>query len=217
MVCLYGISPNASDGLQMCFGGMWRGCSAAAARALYPRRDRLSPDQQIKLSVGGSVFLVYEKEMLAAGSPLLTEAIQAGPCDDGEYFLDRDGTYFHFTLEYIRHGASAFTCQTSSGEPRLNVSHNVRRHLLLEASVLGLSDMRKTLEELNIATPLTSSSGRQAREAIQNGYYQAAVTRSENDLPILACLSSEGASLHGFEKCLACCNPIAWTVIPPEE
>lgn len=217
MSCLSGAYSDAAGGLGLhrCFGDVWQGCSKAAVAS----RRYFGQARQIKLSVGGSVFWVHKEEMLAAGSPLISEAIEKGPGDDGEYFLDRDGTYFHFTLDYIHRGARAFTRQTSSGEPAACVSFQVRRHLLLEAKVLGLSDMQRTLEGLlNPNTPPTSASGRQAREAIQNGCYEAAVVRSESDLPIVADISGEGgASLKGFEKFVSCCKPLAWTIIPPVE
>lgn len=213
MACLNGTNSNASGALWNCLGDVWRSC-LEAADALSSVRYYSMPDQQIKLSVGGSVYWVSMQEMLAAGSPLLTEVIKAGPCDDGEYFLDRDGTYFHLTLDYIRHGKQAFVQESSSGEPVVHVGKDVRRRLLLEAKVLGLSGMRMTLEEVSNSTPQTSASGREARNAIQSSGYSAIVVRSENDLPILELLK-EQPPLKGLEKCFACCNPIAITFIPP--
>eukprot|EP00930_Biecheleria_cincta_P078328 TRINITY_DN65765_c0_g1_i1.p1 TRINITY_DN65765_c0_g1~~TRINITY_DN65765_c0_g1_i1.p1 ORF type:complete len:198 (+),score=30.35 TRINITY_DN65765_c0_g1_i1:106-699(+) len=173
------------------------------------------PDQQIKLSVGGSVFWVSMKEILEAGSPLLTEVLHAGPYDDGEYFLDRDGTYFHYTIDYIRRGRSAFVGEASSGQTTVHVSYEVRRRLLLEAKVLGLSDMQASLEELDISTPLTSSSGREAREAVLRSH-RIGVVRSESDLSILEGISQEGARM-GDLQAFACCNPVAITYTPPKE
>lgn len=157
------------------------------------------------------MFRVSMQEMLAAGSPLLTQVIEVGPCDDGEYFLDRDGTYFHYTLDYIRQGRSALASEGSSGGSAVHVSYEVRRRLLLEAKVLGLSDMQASLEEISDTTPQTSSSGREARDSLMNSYSES-VTRSENDLPFL----EDGARRENLAKCLACCNPIAITYIPPE-
>lgn len=215
MGCLNGPSSNASGGLRKCLGDVWRGCFEAAD-AVSSILCGLPPNSQIKLSVGGAVYWVSMQEMLASGSPLLTEVIKAGPYDDGEYFLDRDGTYFHFTLDYMRHGKQAFVQEASSGEPVVHVSKEVRRRLLLEAKVLGLSGMRMTLEELsNSSTPQTSASGREARNAIQSGYL-ATVVRSENDLPNLQEILQEEAPMKGLAKCIACCNPIAITFIPPK-
>eukprot|EP00930_Biecheleria_cincta_P071833 TRINITY_DN59294_c0_g1_i1.p1 TRINITY_DN59294_c0_g1~~TRINITY_DN59294_c0_g1_i1.p1 ORF type:complete len:210 (-),score=37.93 TRINITY_DN59294_c0_g1_i1:49-678(-) len=202
---------TTSGGLPSCLGGICRSCSQAA----NAWSSLWTPDQLIKLSVGGSVYRVSKKEMLAAGSPLLTEVIKAGPGDDSEYFLDRDGTYFHLTLDFIRHGKQAFVSEASSGEHAVHVSYEVRRRLLLEAKVLGLSSMRLALEELSISTPQTSASGREARNAIQSSY-AAVFVRSESDLPILHCILQEETKKKGLE-CFTCCNPIAITYIPPNE
>lgn len=212
MGCLNGPHSNASGGLRKCLGDVWRGCFEAAD-AVSSILCCLAPDTQIKLSVGGAVYWVSMQEMLASGSPLLTEVIKAGPYDDGEYFLDRDGTYFHFTLDYMRHGKQAFVQEASSGEPVVPVSKEVRRRLLLEAKALGLSGMLMTLEELSNSSPQASASGREARNAIQSSY-SATVVRSENDLPILQGVLQEEAQMQGLAKCFACCNPIAITFIP---
>lgn len=170
-----------------------------------------NPAQHIKLSVGGSIFVVSREEMLEAGSAVLTEVINAGPCPDGEYFLDRDGTHFQYILDFIRHGESALSEISSGGERQVHISYQIRKHLLLEAKKLGLADLHQALNDLQICTPHNSGSGYQARHAIESEEY--CTTHLDSCLFLLP--NSEERERLGFAKCLACCNPISITIVEP--
>lgn len=167
--------------------------------------------QMIKLSVGGSIFKVSKREILAAGSSVLTEVIQAGPYPDGEYFLDRDASHFQVILDYIRHGESALSARDSSGEQRSRINYQARKRLLVEAKQLRLEKLYKALENLKISTPVSSASGRLAREAIQSR--ATPICLSENELSLGP--GDRARSPRGFEKCIACCKPIAFTIVDP--
>lgn len=171
-------------------------------------------DQNIKLSVGGSIFTVSKEEILASGSPVLVDVINAGPCN-GEYFLDRDGNHYRFILDYIRHGESALVSTTSAGQRKFRSSKSVRRSLLLEAKKLGLSDMLRLLEDLKTSTPSNSASGRYARFWIESQgsgtCLEGKATWSESDASVA--VDREGKDFKAWAKCVDCCRPIAYTIL----
>ena len=62
----------------------------------------------VKLNIGGSYFTTSvqtltkdPKSMLAA---MFSGKFEMKPCEDGAFFIDRDGTHFRFILNYLRTG-----------------------------------------------------------------------------------------------------------------
>lgn len=168
-----------------------------------------SEERMIKLSVGGSIFNVSKEEVLASGSSVLTGVIQAGPYPDGEYFLDRDATHFQVILDYIRHGESALVAHDSTGEQRSRINYYARNRLLIEAKQLGLGELYKALENLKVSTPVSSASGRLAREALKNS--ASSICLSESELAPRS-PGGRGSDPRSFAQCIAGCKPIAFTI-----
>jgi len=71
---------------------------------------------RVVLNVGGHRFTTVRSTLTtgrAAGSVLAD--LVSGPCDqDGSYFLDHDGTQFHFVLNFLRHGPELFVAPETS-------------------------------------------------------------------------------------------------------
>jgi len=94
---------------------------------------------RVVLNVGGHRFTTVRSTLTtgrAAGSVLAD--LVSGPCDqDGSYFLDHDGTQFHFVLNFLRHGPELFVA------PETSVA---LLSLQLEAKAFGLADLVDLLE-----------------------------------------------------------------------
>eukprot|EP00439_Symbiodinium_sp_Y106_P049395 s273_g6.t1 len=100
---------------------------------------------RVVLNVGGHRFTTVRSTLTtgrAAGSVLAD--LVSGPCDqDGSYFLDHDGTQFHFVLNFLRHGPELFVAPERLAFSRTSVA---LLSLQLEAKAFGLADLVDLLE-----------------------------------------------------------------------
>lgn len=95
---------------------------------------------RVVLDVGGHRFSTSRSTLLsgwAAGSKL-AELVSGQPDPDGVYFLDRDGTHFHYILNYVRDGPDSVLWPDSVASCRL---------LLQEAKALRLPELAASLEK----------------------------------------------------------------------
>eukprot|EP00930_Biecheleria_cincta_P038361 TRINITY_DN26364_c0_g2_i1.p1 TRINITY_DN26364_c0_g2~~TRINITY_DN26364_c0_g2_i1.p1 ORF type:complete len:853 (-),score=122.70 TRINITY_DN26364_c0_g2_i1:71-2599(-) len=97
------------------------------------------PSARVVLDVGGHRFTTSRTTLAsgrAAGSKL-AELVSGQPDPDGIYFLDREGTQFHYILNYVRDGPNSVVWPDSTASCRL---------LLQEAKVLQLTELAASLE-----------------------------------------------------------------------
>jgi len=76
--------------------------------AMSKKFDHDISSSVVKLNVGGQLFLTTKQtltkdpnSMLAA---MFSGRFNAPQCEDGSFFIDRDGTHFRFILNYLRDG-----------------------------------------------------------------------------------------------------------------
>ena len=79
-----------------------------AIDAMSKKLEHVHFSSTINLNVGGHVFKTSVQtltkdpnSMLAA---MFSGKFEMKPCEDGSFFIDRDGTYFRFILNYLRTG-----------------------------------------------------------------------------------------------------------------
>ena len=76
--------------------------------AMSKKLDQVHFSSTVKLNVGGQYFITTVQtlrkdpnSMLAA---MFSGKFDTKPSEDGSFFIDRDGTYFRFILNYLRDG-----------------------------------------------------------------------------------------------------------------
>jgi hypothetical protein len=111
--------------------------------------DRLRQMQasRIRLDVGGTVFETSRRTMIDRDPTSLLAAMFADdgsggevrlkPETDGSYFVDRDGAYFRYVIEYLRNGAAA----------SMPADIATARHVLCEAKFYRLRQLVKRIED----------------------------------------------------------------------
>lgn len=97
-----------------------------------------SRHREIHLQVGCYHFAV-QKSILQNAGGRLAEILRRPPESDGTYFLDREGHFFHYILEYLQFGTSHFRAP-GDADARLQLRH--------EAVILGLTHLVELLESL---------------------------------------------------------------------
>ena len=62
----------------------------------------------VKLNIGGSYFTTNVQTLTKDPNTMLAAMFsgkfEMKPCEDGAFFIDRDGTHFRFILNYLRTG-----------------------------------------------------------------------------------------------------------------
>lgn len=116
-------------------------CFANLAQPGDSSGSRSTPGTRISINIGGYTFKTARTTLTtnrAKGS--LLEELVNGDCDsDGVYFLDRDGQYFHFVLNYLRDGTDSLFVPEDD---------QTRKVLLNEAKKLKLPELALFMEQL---------------------------------------------------------------------
>ena len=99
--------------------------------------------EDVKINVGGRVFKTtlktLQKESESLLSSMFSERYDLKKEDDGCFFIDRDGTYFHHILNYLRVGKISEDVLGSCGS-----------NLLEEAEFYGLAGLKEQIQNYNI-------------------------------------------------------------------
>ena len=81
-----------------------------ASRVLHEQEsiDQVHFSSTVKLNVGGQHFTTsmqtLKKDPNSMLAAMFSGKFEMKPCEDGSFFIDRDGTYFRFILNYLRSG-----------------------------------------------------------------------------------------------------------------
>ena len=76
--------------------------------AMSKKLDQFHFSSTVKLNVGGQHFTTsvqtLKKDPNSMLAAMFSGKFQVKPSEDGSFFIDRDGTYFRFILNYLRNG-----------------------------------------------------------------------------------------------------------------
>ena len=96
----------------------------------------------IKIDVGGKIFKISLKTMRSepesALALMFSEKFELKKEDDGSFFIDRDGTFFHHILNYLRDGTVS-QCVLEQYQPQI----------LKEAEFYELSGLKEEIDNYN--------------------------------------------------------------------
>lgn len=102
-------------------------------------------DNRIKLDIGGLQFttslLTLTKDANSMLAAMFSGRYSLKTENDGSYFIDRDGTYFRYILNYLRDGGLKDGTLPVTNEAAL-------RELLIEAEYYQLSDLIECLTNI---------------------------------------------------------------------
>ena len=105
--------------------------------------DNVHFSEDVKINVGGRVFKTtlktLQKESESLLSSMFSERYDLKKEEDGSFFIDRDGTYFHHILNYLRVGKISEEVLGSCGS-----------NLLEEAEFYGLAGLKEQIHNYNI-------------------------------------------------------------------
>ncbi|XP_020624692.1 BTB/POZ domain-containing protein KCTD21-like [Orbicella faveolata] len=155
-------------------------------------QDPLS--KMLKLNVGGQLFLT-SLETLKKDPGSMLHAMFSGrfdtkPSEDGSYFIDRDGTYFRYILNYFRTG-------------RLIVPKDeiIRKELLAEAEFYQVEGIIKALtaRPFQDSVILSSDQGRTLMNWLKETGALTDVTMASDNLSYRA--SRNGWAASNFHSC----------------
>ena len=80
----------------------------AAIASLSEKLDQVHSSPVVKLNVGGFPFtttmMTLTKDPNSKLAALFSGTLEMKPSEDGSFFIDRDGTYFRYILNYLRDG-----------------------------------------------------------------------------------------------------------------
>ena len=76
--------------------------------AMSKKLDQFHFSSIVKLNVGGQHFTTsvqtLKKDPNSMLAAMFSGKFEMKPSEDGSFFIDRDGTYFRFILNYLRNG-----------------------------------------------------------------------------------------------------------------
>ena len=76
--------------------------------AMSKKLDQVHFSSTVKLNVGGQHFTTsvqtLKKDPNSMLAAMFSGKFEMKPSEDGSFFIDRDGTYFRFILNYLRNG-----------------------------------------------------------------------------------------------------------------
>ena len=164
----------------------------AALPSYFKMEDNPRVSSIVKLNVGGSYFTTSlqtltkdPKSMLAA---MFSGKFETKPCEDGAFFIDRDGTHFRFILNYLR-----------NGKLTLPEGATFLKELEEEAEFYQIQGMLMELKSL-MSTRTTPSTGTSVIKLNVGGEFftTSLQTLTKDPSSILAAMFSSGPHLNPF-------------------
>jgi hypothetical protein len=110
----------------------------------------LIPGRSVKLDIGGCQFTTTLDTLQRQGPHMLCSMFSGRypfkPNDEGRFFIDRDGTYFRYILNFLRDGSIT-----------LPTNKETLRELTVEAQYYQIADLISLLGDDTSASPLAAS------------------------------------------------------------
>ena len=162
-----------------------RPCDEAVLPSSINMEDNPHISLNVKLNVGGSYFTTSVQTLTKDPNTMLAAMFsgkfEMKPCEDGAFFIDRDGTHFRFILNYLR-----------TGKLTLPEGATFLKELQDEAEFYQIRGM---LEELKCRLNTSTSSSRSTSVKLNVGgeFFTTSVqTLTRESSSILAAMFSTG-------------------------